>query len=127
MSENQKTYSVKEVANILGVSEKTVRKRIKLGKIKAEIVNGPYGDQYMIAADQFNAAEEVFDVVSVKKEYDLQELSFALKNYLEEERTTILSELEELKKMNLDLIDRLDQILEGQTKKEPLFKKWFKK
>jgi len=41
-------YSVYEAATIMGVSEKTIRRRIKSGKIKAFIDPGKYGDTYRI-------------------------------------------------------------------------------
>jgi excisionase family DNA binding protein len=41
-------WTVKEVAKILGQSEKTIRRRIKRGEIKAEQMSGKYGMEYRI-------------------------------------------------------------------------------
>lgn len=41
-------YSVYEAAVIMGVSEKTIRRHIKSGKLKAFIDPGKYGDTYRI-------------------------------------------------------------------------------
>ena len=41
-------WTVKEAAKALGQSEKTIRRRIKSGEIKAERVPGKYGMEYRI-------------------------------------------------------------------------------
>lgn len=41
-------WTVKEAAKVLGHSEKTIRRRIKNGKIKAERVPGKYGMEYRV-------------------------------------------------------------------------------
>ena len=40
--------TISEAAEKLGVSTRTIRRHIKAGKIKAELVNGPFGDEYRI-------------------------------------------------------------------------------
>ncbi len=41
--------SIAEAAESLGVSTRTVRRFIKAGKIKADLVDGPFGQEYRIA------------------------------------------------------------------------------
>jgi len=45
---NGKYWTIKEAATVLGVSEKTIRRRIKDGTIKAEQADGKYGAEYHI-------------------------------------------------------------------------------
>ena len=40
--------TIADAAGALGVSERTVRRQIKSGKIKAELVAGRYGEEYRI-------------------------------------------------------------------------------
>ena len=40
--------TVAEAAERLGLSERTIRRQIKSGKIKAELVPGRYGDEYRV-------------------------------------------------------------------------------
>jgi excisionase family DNA binding protein len=41
-------YSVAEAAQVLGVSEKTIRRHIKAGRLAATLFNGPRGPEYRI-------------------------------------------------------------------------------
>lgn len=41
-------YTLKEAAEVLGVSEMTVRRRVKRGELKAKKVVGKYGEEYRI-------------------------------------------------------------------------------
>lgn len=41
-------YSVAEAAQVLGVSEKTIRRHIKAGRLSATLFNGPRGPEYRI-------------------------------------------------------------------------------
>lgn len=43
-------WTIKEAAEVLGISEKTVRRRIKDGIIKAEQTQGKYGVEYRITS-----------------------------------------------------------------------------
>jgi hypothetical protein len=43
-----KGYSIKEAAAALGLSENAVRKRIKAGKLQADMVDGPRGPEYRV-------------------------------------------------------------------------------
>ncbi|MCL2679073.1 MAG: helix-turn-helix domain-containing protein [Dehalococcoidia bacterium] len=42
------TYSVNEAAQKLNVCTRTIRRHIKSGKLKAELVKGSFGDEYRI-------------------------------------------------------------------------------
>ena len=42
MGKSEKMLSIKEIANILNVSEKTIRRHIRSGKIKSSKLGGTY-------------------------------------------------------------------------------------
>jgi len=44
----ERYWTIKEAAAVLGLSEKTIRRRIKDGSIKAEQIAGKYGVEYRI-------------------------------------------------------------------------------
>ncbi|MBI4304325.1 MAG: helix-turn-helix domain-containing protein [Chloroflexi bacterium] len=41
--------SIAQAAELMGVSTRTVRRFIKAGKVRAELVNGPFGQEYRIS------------------------------------------------------------------------------
>lgn len=47
--------TVAEAAERLGLSERTIRRQIKSGKIKAELVPGRYGDEYRVELGEIAA------------------------------------------------------------------------
>jgi len=53
-----KGLTVAEAAKALGLSERTIRRQIKSGRIKAELVLGRYGEEYRIELDEVAAPEE---------------------------------------------------------------------
>lgn len=91
-------YTIKEVAEILGVSTKTIRRRIKSREIKAELIEGAYGEQYFISKSEIDRAVEIVDVVKVRKEHDIKELALALSMYYEEKDNKVLEHIEQLNK-----------------------------
>lgn len=60
-------YTIKQAAEILEVSNSTIRRRIKSGKIKAKKKEGPYGDQYYIPETEFNQAVAEKQVIEIKE------------------------------------------------------------
>lgn len=53
--------TVAEAAKALGLSERTIRRQIKSGKIKADLVLGRYGEEYRIDLDEVAAPGERVD------------------------------------------------------------------
>lgn len=45
---SEQSFNINEAAKKLGVSTRTVRRYIKAGKIKAELVKGSFGEEYRI-------------------------------------------------------------------------------
>jgi MerR family copper efflux transcriptional regulator len=81
---SEQYLSVSEAAKMLGVSEKTVRRRIKAGDLLAELVPGPYGQQYRIPASAIQTAQEVVDVIQVDRPNDPRVLGMVVAQAVEE-------------------------------------------
>lgn len=76
-----KEYTIKQAAEILGVSTSTIRRRIKSGEYAAEKKNSPYGEQYFIPAKEIDQAvmeNESVNISQVNKPVDKEEFVNAL-------------------------------------------------
>lgn len=69
-----KLLTIPEAAERLGVSDATVRRRIKDKSLKATKMPGPFGEQYYIAPEEISTAIEMVNVVPVRHEFGVQEL-----------------------------------------------------
>ncbi|MCO5381802.1 MAG: helix-turn-helix domain-containing protein [Methanosarcina barkeri] len=69
-----KLLTIPEAAERLGVSDATVRRRIKDGSLKATKLPGPFGEQYYIDPREINTAIEMVHVIPVKHEVEVKEL-----------------------------------------------------
>lgn len=122
--ENENLVSVKEAAELLGISDKTVRRKIQKGELKAELMDSPYGKQYFIPKDQINVAQNIIDVIQVKKEYSVQDLAISLAGYFQERDAKLILTMDTLRQDNEDLKNQLkfshDQILEKLNNLETL-------
>lgn len=50
--------NIREAANKLGMSSATIRRWIRNGRLEAELINGPYGQQYKISEEALERAKE---------------------------------------------------------------------
>lgn len=126
-----KEYTIQETAEILEISKSTVRRRIKSGKLKAELKPGPYGKQYYIPENELDQAvtdKEVMDIKEVSQPIDkekfLSELTDAIGDDLSGEiekvednlKETIKQENKGLKKDIQRLTRQLKKLKEQQNK-----------
>jgi excisionase family DNA binding protein len=118
--------TIKEAARRLGISERTVRRRIKDGSLPAELKQGDYGQQYFIPADVIETAQVITDVVEVKRVHDGQALSMAIVRAMEERDKALEGELiamrEELAATREALEDLKNEI--SQQQRRPWWKWW---
>lgn len=70
--------TVAEAAAQLGVSEKTIRRYVKAGKLPATMVDGPYGPQWTIPDAAITTAQVVTDVIAVERPADPRLLGLAI-------------------------------------------------
>ena len=91
------TLSVVEAATRLGVIDKSVRPWVKAGRLSAELVSGPYGQQYRIPADALQTAQQALAVVTVERGSDPQALALAIAQALEPRDAALRAEVETLR------------------------------
>jgi DNA-binding transcriptional MerR regulator len=109
MSDGDELLSIKQVTELLGVSIDTVRRRIKNGLLKAELIDGPHGKYYGIRASEIKVAKEVKDVVIVNRNITPEELI----NRINKEVEIRLAEREFVMMERIDELDaKLNLILE---------------
>lgn len=116
--------TIKEAAKALGVSEKTIRRMIKDGRLKAYMEKSPYGQQYYIPAEQISNAMQIVEAVKVKKEYSVEELAVAISSYLSEREKkfieaieTLSQKVEQMQKENQQLKEELLRLQEEHFRK----------
>jgi len=105
-------YTIKEVAQALDISERTVRRRIKSGEIRAEKKPGPFGEQWMIPIEELEASYSVEDVVQLQRPLTPAKLQQVLMQALEERDQRLQEQLSDLQKA----VDELVLVLERQEK-----------
>ena len=89
--------SIEQVAEQLGISAATVRRRIKKGEMKAIKRPGPYGDQYYIPSNEVSStAQEITDVVPVVRQFNAQELAGFISLAIQRENEDLHLEIKEL-------------------------------
>ena len=98
-------YTVKQVADRLNVSELTIKRRIKKGELKADIVDG----KYIISRDELRRFMDTFPAFS-QKENLLQEktLAYDSKELVHEAIKTLKDKIEENPEICQDFIKRCE-------------------
>lgn len=120
-----RTLSISEAAKLLGVSEKTIRNRIKRGEIIAELVNGKYAIKESDLLDMQNGNQggnvstlSLIEQLKSENEYLRKELSKAQEELSEvrQRSDTII----------ITLTQRLDEqitMLEDMRQRQPLWQR----
>lgn len=136
-------YTVEEAAEKLQVNPETIRRRIRKGKLKAQLIDGDRGKQYSIPAAALSMqealpipeqklAQPILDQIVTANTKAMQELltsQFALQEEkrlqtirsMENEIKALRSEIRALKEENLQAI----HLLSTPPKKLSFWKKWF--
>lgn len=109
MSKDSRTYSIAEAAERLGLSKKTVRRRIQKGDLPAKLEEGPYGPEYRIPAEAITTAQEVIDVVKVERPTDPMTLAMVIVQALEERDRCLQEEITELRREVTELTQALER------------------
>lgn len=94
---NEDWLSIPEAAQALGVSTKTVRRRIQKGDIPAEKVLGPYGLQYQIPAHAISTAQKIMEVVRVERPTDPRTLGLVVAEAIKRENQALRDEVAALR------------------------------
>lgn len=85
--------TIAETASQLGVSQKTVRRWIKAGRLPATREEGPYGPQYRVSTHAVQTAQQIIDVVKVERPTDPQTLALAVSRAIEERQMALITEV----------------------------------
>jgi MerR family transcriptional regulator, copper efflux regulator len=111
------TLTVAQAATQLGVNEKTVRRWVKSGRLSAELVPGPYGQQYRISADALQTAQQALAVVTVDRGADPRTLALAVAKALEHRDVALRADLDALRQeigaLSVLLEERLPMPVQG--------------
>jgi|CZCA01.1.fsa_nt_gi excisionase family DNA binding protein len=105
---NAVSYNIAEAAEMLGISKRTVRRRIQKGELPADLEEGPYGPEYRIPAEAITTAQEIVDVVRVERPTDPQTLAMIVVRALEERDRCLQEEITELRREVTELTQALE-------------------
>lgn len=110
-----------EAAKQLGLSETTLRRRIKDGTIRAEKRNGPYGPQWFVDPDAIRTAQEITDVVPVNRTHDLAALAHVVAEYLAKQNAELATRMDTISTAVEALSAKVDAALaKTETAAQPL-------
>src|SRR5665648_1296554 len=108
-SMGEEFLSIEQVAEQLGTSTATVRRRIKKGEVEAVKRPGPYGDQYYIPSKEVTTAQEMTDVVLCDRKFNAQELAGFIRLAIRRENEELHQEIKELRHCLLYTSDAADE------------------
>lgn len=130
-------YSVKEAAEILGVTTKTIRNRIEKKELLAVFHDIGVGQsQYLIPKSAVNMAVSTMEVVPLSRAVSVSEIVQAVKAQMMEENASLRSEMAEIKasqeRIEESLAERDKRLLEviraiqerDEKEKKPFWKFW---
>jgi excisionase family DNA binding protein len=93
----EKFLTIAEAATVLGMSKDTIRRRIKVGEIKAELRPSPYGEQYYINQIELTGAVKNVDVAIIEHTMTPEELICLFKQAMQDVIAPLHSEVAVLK------------------------------
>jgi excisionase family DNA binding protein len=109
--------TLKQAAAQLGISPRTARRWIREGKLEGQLMPGPYGEQYMVPANQISTAREITDVVRVDRQADMTTLAAVLERHLarrDEGMADLLAAIEGLRVEGRQADQRLTETLQAE-------------
>ncbi len=114
----EETLSLAQAAQQFGVSDKTIRRWIKAGKLEATQAIGPYGPEYRIPIQAVQTAQHVMDVVPVERGMDPRTLGMviaqAVREGVAQETQVLTAELAQLRQQ----VDTLTAAVQAQRQEQ---------
>lgn len=104
-----KTVSIHEAAQRFRVSEKTIRRWIKAGKLAASQESGPYGTAWRIPEEAIQTAQQVVDVVPVDRALDPRTLGMVIAQAVAHETQALTESIQGLQAQ----VEHLTQTIES--------------
>jgi excisionase family DNA binding protein len=105
-----KELTIKQCAEVLGVSTQTIRRRIEKGELLARKEVTDVSERWLIQADQLNAATTDIEVIPVNRQLSVVEIQQAIQQVVAATVTsTIQAETVELKEQIYNLEEQVDK------------------
>ena len=124
----EETYSLTEAAQRFQVSDKTLRRWIKAGRIPATQIPGPYGPAWRIPAQAVHTAQQVIDVVPVARTMDSRTLGMviaqAVSQAVAQETQALITEITQLRQQVETLTTALNHQEQDQTQQSASRDQW---
>jgi MerR family transcriptional regulator, copper efflux regulator len=129
---NTQSFTIAQAADKLGVSTRTIRRYIKAGKLRADLVNGPFGEEYRIRElpEDLKKLEPIEFPTALDKHDPLAGASpdaMAVLRDLQEKNLTLAAQLgaatERIRQLESQL--KTVAITDGQPPKTPWWQKWY--
>ena len=129
---NTQNFSIAQAAEKLGVSTRTIRRYIKAGKLRADLVNGPFGEEYRIRElpEDLKKLEPIDPWTALEKRDPLAGASsdaLGVLRDLQEKNLALAAQLgaatERIRQLEGQL--KTKTITDGQPPKAPWWQKWY--
>ena len=129
---NNQSFTIAQAAAKLGVSTRTIRRYIKAGKLRADLVNGPFGEEYRIRElpEDLKKLEPIETSTALDKHDPFTGASqdaMAVLRDLQEKNLTLAAQLgaatERIRQLESQLKPKT--ITDGQPPKTPWWQKWY--
>ena len=102
------TVSIHEAARRFGVSDKTIRRWIKTGKLPASQESGPYGVAWRIPETAIHTAQQIVEVIPVDRALDPRTLGMVIAQAVSQETQGLIEAVNALKAQ----VEQLSQTIE---------------
>ncbi len=104
-----KILSVKQAAQALNVSEKTVRRWIRDGRLQATQQPGPYGMTWHIPASAIKTVNQVIEVLPMDRSVDPRTLGLIIAQAVTESNRALTQQIAELQAQVTQLTHQLEE------------------
>jgi MerR family copper efflux transcriptional regulator len=129
---NTQNFTIAQAAAKLGVSTRTIRRYIKAGKLRADLVNGPFGEEYRIRElpEDLKKLEPIETSTALDKHDPLAGASpdaLAVLRDLQDKNLALAAQLGAATERIRQLEGQLKTltITDGQPPKTPWWQKWY--
>lgn len=121
-------YNIREAATFLQCSESSVRRKIKTGKLKAELVSGQYGLEYRVPISSLAPSTSIVDVVKVESVLSLDDLREVMQGVMGERDRVLVAKMDEQSEKMLEMQEELAEMRKlMENKKESWWRNLFGK
>ena len=113
---------IREAAARAGVSTKTIRHWIKIGRLPAQKRQSPYGDAYEVKASDLDGLGKVLSVVTVEKSPDSRTVALAVADVVKQGTAELAAEIAALRQQLTAMQSTLEAM---QKERRPWWRRLF--